>query len=120
MFSTPCLFSILAIITIDEQFLSSSILLILSTSPAVLTKEAAIKSNSLSIAKFISSISFSLMYGMETIVPGKLIPLLSDIGPGFTTTHFTSVSFLSITLSSIRPSSSSTFVPTLTSLGKSS
>ena len=109
----------MAIIAIDEQFLSSNILLILRTSPAVLTNEAAIKSKLLSTAKLISAISFSLIYGMDTTVPGRFTPLLFETGPGFTTTHFTSVSFFSVTFNSIRPSSISTLVPTDTSLGKS-
>jgi hypothetical protein len=48
-----------------------------------LTKEAAIKSKSLSNAKFISITSFSVTEGSFNFIHGKLICLLEPIVAGF-------------------------------------
>ena len=114
--STPCWFSIFAIMFKSRPPLSSRILRISSTSSAVLVKEAAIKSNSSWIPKRISSLSFWLIKGIFTFTPGRLIPFLLETTPPLITVQWISEPTISSTSSPIRPSSIRILSPGFTSL----
>ena len=67
----------------------------------------------------ISDVSFSLKYGIDNLVSGKLTPLLLDTSPLFITLHTISVPSTTFsTINSINPSSSKILEPSLTSFGK--
>ena len=113
--STPCIFSILAMILILSHSYSSRIFLISSISSADLTNDAAMKSKSFSIPKIISALSTSLMYGMVRLTLGTFTPLWFDTGPPFSTRHTISLSVTFSIFIFIRPSSMSMVSPGLTS-----
>ena len=64
-----------------------------------------------------SSLSFSDSAGTETATPGRLMPLLSLIGPGTTTVVCTSVSSTEVTSRRTLPSSIRIWSPAATSPG---
>ena len=62
--------------------------------------------------------SFSLIAGMETATPGRLMPLLFETGPGTSTTVVTSVAVTSVTRTDTLPSSISRESPGRQSPGR--
>ena len=119
IFSTPAAFSILAIIRISWQSLRSSRSRILTISAAHCVNDAAMKSKSSAIPNSISEISRSDKNGSESFTPGTLTPLRSDILPPLTTRQVIPEQLLSVTRSSMRPSSMRIRLPTLTSRHRS-
>ena len=115
MLSTPCIFSIFAMMLILSHSYSSSIFLISRISSADLTNEAAIKSKSFLIPNIISSLSTSLMYGMVRLTLGTLTPLWFETGPPFSTRHTISVPVTFSIFILISPSSISMVSPGFTS-----
>ena len=117
IFSTPSVFSIFAMMRILRQLLFSSSLRMRTMSSAQRVNEAAMKSTSSLTPNARSALSFSLMYGIESVTPGTLMPLYDEIGPPFKTRHSTSVSVTCSTIISIRPSSMRMCTPGATSCG---
>ena len=99
-----------------SELLSLSIALIWLTASALLTKDAAIKSTPWLIANIISSLSLEVIAGKLSFVLGMFIPFLLPKTPPEITSHIRSVSVISLTSNSIRPSSINIWVPTSTSL----
>ena len=116
-FSTAWGFSIFAI-TGTRMPSSSMILWTGSTSAPVRTKESAIMSAPIFSAKRRSSASFSVSAGRETAAPGRLIPLLLEMGPPTITRVRTVVGVTSIASRRILPSSSRSLSPSFTSPGR--
>ena len=75
MFSTPSVFSIFAMMRMSRQLFFSSSLRIITISSAERVNEAAINSKSSFTQNSRSARSFSLIYGMESVTPGTLMPL---------------------------------------------
>ena len=119
MFSTPCWFSIFAIILMSLPPFSSRIWRSCWTSSASRTKDAAIKSTPCSMPNRISDLSFSLRYGIDRCTSGTLMPLWLETTPSLSTRHRTSCSCVCSTRSSISPSSIRILVPACTSWYKS-
>ena len=87
-FSTPSRFSILAMMRMLSPPCLCSSARISSTSLALRTKEAAMKSNSFSTANFRSSRSLSVREGSRMCTSGMLMDLLLDRGPPFSTSQW--------------------------------
>ncbi len=116
-FSTACGFSTLA--RTGRRTPSSSMMSWTSTMSAALrTNDRAMRSAPLRSAHRRSSRSFSDRAGTLTATPGRLNPLLSDTRPPSTTTVWTRGPSTFVTLSSMRPSSTRTRSPGVTSLGR--
>ncbi len=103
--------------SISSPPFSSRILLMSFTSDAFLTKEAAIKSTSFLIPNKMSPISFSVRAGRFMLTLGTFTPLLFFKIPSLSAINFMSVSVLSTTLNSTRPSSIRTIPSMETSFG---
>ena len=119
MLSTPWEFSILAMIRISSPPFAFKNAFISLISSAVLVKEAATKSTSCLIPNKRSSLSFSLMNGMESSTPGMLTPLRLEIVPPFSTLQWISCPLIATTFNPTRPSSIKMLEPTWISLCKS-
>ena len=108
-------FSILAI-TLVFDFFSDSLLLMITMSFTLRTKESATQSSFCSMMNSRSTRSFSVNAGKEILVSGKLIPFLEEITPPMVTCTFTLPSFpISFTCTSIFPSSIMILLPIRTS-----
>ena len=112
--SIPSWFSIFEITWMFACF-SARISLIWRTASPFLIKDAAINSNPLSQANFISSISFCVSAGSFIETPGTLTPFFSPSSPPFKTLVWISGPSTFITSSAIRPSSISILSPAFTS-----
>mmetsp|Transcript_27663 Transcript_27663/g.65875 ORF Transcript_27663/g.65875 Transcript_27663/m.65875 type:complete len:222 (+) Transcript_27663:788-1453(+) len=95
---------------------SPSTFLMVRTSSALRTNEAAIRSTPCWTPNMRSDLSFSVIDGRSTAVPGRLIPFVSPRVTVFSTMQTTSVPSMRSTLRPRSPSSIATFLPTVSTV----